>query len=241
MLQYREIFYKQYFSSQLGRSETNYKKNLEKETAQLKKEILPLIGTNKNSSIVDLGCGIGALVKALTDAGFANTKGIDVSEEMVKVAHTLGITQVQQGDVTKFLAQNKNAFDIITGIDIIEHFTKDELVQLLILIKEALKPNGIAIFRTPNLDAPYATIFANGDFTHENYLNSSSAKQVMLNCGFGKVEVLPSLIFIQNPLKEILRKVIWTFLKFRIKLELFASGRSSNIVITPNLVIRVTV
>lgn len=241
MLQYREIFYKQYFSSQLGRSETNYKKNLEKETAQLKKEILPLIGSNKNSSIVDLGCGIGALVKALTDAGFANTKGVDVSEEMVKVAHTLGITQVQQGDVTTFLEQNKNTFDIITGIDIIEHFTKDELVRLLILIKEALKPNGIAIFRTPNLDAPYATIFANGDFTHENYLNSSSAKQVMLNCGFGKVEVLPSLIFIQNPLKEILRKVIWTFLKFRIKLELFASGRSSNIVITPNLVIRVTV
>ena len=122
-----------------------------------------------------MGCGIGALVKSLTDAGYAQTIGVDVSEEMVKVAHTLGIQSVQQADVTQFLAQNKNSFDVITGIDIIEHFTKDELVQLLTGIRESLTPGGIAIFRTPNMDAPYATIFANGDFTHENYLNSSSA------------------------------------------------------------------
>ena len=38
MLQYRDIFYKQYFSSQLGRAETNYQKNLDKETVQLSKE-----------------------------------------------------------------------------------------------------------------------------------------------------------------------------------------------------------
>lgn len=239
MLQYRDIFYKQYFSSQLGRAETNYQKNLDKETVQLSKEILPLIPGNKNLKIVDLGCGIGALVKSLTDAGYSQTIGVDVSEEMVKVAHTLGIQSVQQADVTQFLAQNKNIFDVITGIDIIEHFTKDELVQLLTGIRESLTPGGIAIFRTPNMDAPYATIFANGDFTHENYLNSSSAKQVMRNCGFSETEVLSSRIFIQNPIKEIIRKMVWAALRMRIKLELFASGRSSNIILTPNLVIRV--
>lgn len=240
MLQYREIFYKQYFSSQLGRNETSFQKNLEKEAFQIKNEILPLIKKGKDAEIVDLGCGIGALVKSLIDAGYTSTSGIDVSEQMVEVAQALGILQVKQGDVSDFLRQHKSSFDVITGIDIIEHFTKDELVQLLILIKEALKPNGVAIFRTPNVDAPYATIFANGDFTHENYLNSSSAKQVMLNCGFSGVEIFPSLIQIQNPVKEWFRKRVWALLKLRIKIELFASGRSSKIVMTPNLLIRVT-
>ena len=50
-------------------------------------------------------------------------------------------------------------------MDIIEHFTKNELVELLSLIKNKLNPGGKAIFRTPNLDAPLTTVFANGDFT----------------------------------------------------------------------------
>ncbi len=240
MLQYREIFYKQYYSSQLGRNETNYTKKLKEEAIQLNREILPLTSKEKSIKIVDIGCGIGSLVKTFNDAGYTNVIGIDISEEMVGVAHTLGISGVQQGDIISFLQNNKTTFDLITGIDIIEHFTKDELVALLILVKDALRPNGIAIFRTPNMDSLYASVFANGDFTHENYLNSSSAKQVMLNCGFNEVKILPGLILIQNPIKEILRSMLWFFIKFRIRLELFASGRSSsNIILNPNLLIRV--
>jgi hypothetical protein len=94
------------------------------------------------------------------------------------------------------------------------------------------------MFRTPNLDAPMSTVFANGDFTHENYLNASSAKQVMLACGFDVVDVKPSVMFIENPLKELIRKGMWTILKFKLKLQLFATARSSrDIVFTPNLLI----
>ena len=239
MLQYRELFYKQYYSSQLGRKSVNYNKKLKEETSQLQREILPLMPSNKDGIIVDLGCGIGSLVSMFLTSGYSQSSGVDVSEEMVNVAHQLQINQVIQGDITEFLKAHKNHFDVITGIDIIEHFTKDELVNLLLQIKEALKPGGIAIFRTPNLDAPYSTIYANGDFTHENYLNPSSAKQVMLNCGYGEVAVLPSLIRIQNPIKEILRKMIWSCYSFRIKVELFASGRSSDVILTPNMLIRV--
>ena len=240
MLQYREIFYKKYYSSQLGRGETDYHKKLNEEILQLTQEILPWAGTERKSKVLDIGCGIGSLVKTFKHAGYTDVTGIDLSGEMVEVAHSLGISEVQQGDLNDFLVNNKNSFDLITGIDIIEHFTKDELVSLLILVKEALKPNGIAIFRTPNADALHASVFAYGDFTHENYLNSSSAKQVMLNCGFNEVKILPGLIFIQNPFKELVRKILWFFIKFRIKLELFATGRSSrNIILNPNLLIRV--
>lgn len=239
MLQYRDIFYKQYYSSQLGRDATNYKKKFDAESAQLAAEIAPLISAGKEAVICDLGCGTGSLVKVLLNKGYTQSMGVDVSEEMVQVAHTLGVPQVQQADVNTFLAAHKNHFDIITGIDIIEHFTKDELVALLRLIYEALKPGGMVIFRTPNLDAPFATLYANGDFTHENYLNASSARQVMMNCGYNDIAVKASLIRIQNPVKEAVRKIVWQMLLFRLKLQLFATGRSSRgVLFTPNMIIQ---
>ena len=138
-----------------------------------------------------------------------------------------------------FLKENIEKFDVITGIDIIEHFSKDELMEVLNAVRNSLKANGIAIFRTPNLDAPFATLFANGDFTHENYLNYSSANQVLLTAGFSEIQVFDSLMRSDNFLKEICRKIIWSVVKFFIKLVVFASARSTRaMVFSPNLLIK---
>jgi len=128
-----------------------------------------------------LGCGSGSLLMALKMAGYTNLLGMDLSDEQVKMAHEMGVSEVVLGDAMQFLRDASEGFDVITGMDIIEHFTKDELVELLQLIKGKLNPGGVAIFRTPNMDAPVASAFALGDFTHENYLNASSAEQVMLS------------------------------------------------------------
>ncbi len=240
MLKYRDIFYRQYYSSQLGRGESNYKQKLWEEGAQLRREIGPLLPMDRNINTLDIGCGIGSLVQIMTQSGYKHVMGVDISDEMVKVAQTLGISQVVQGDIIQYMDQHKQEYDLILGMDIIEHFTKDELVALLFTIRACLKPGGMAIFRTPNADAPFASIFANGDFTHENFMNASSAKQVFMNCGFSSVDVLPSLIRIRNPFKELVRKFLWAIVRFRMKLELFASGRSTkNVILTPNMIIRV--
>lgn len=123
-------------------------------------------------------------------------------------------------------------------MDIIEHFTKDELVELLQLIQSKLKKGGMAIFRTPNMDAPIATAFAIGDFTHENYLNASSAEQVMLSCGFVDVNVKPSFMRVNGFLKEGIRSILYRLLSLRLKLQLFATARSTQkVLFTPNLLI----
>jgi hypothetical protein len=102
-----------------------------------------------------------------------------------------------------------------------------------------LKPNGIAIFRTPNLDAPFATLFANGDFTHENYLNYSSANQVLLTAGFKEIQVKDSLMHSNNFIKEIFRKITWVIVKSCIKLVVYSTARSTRaMVFSPNLLIK---
>jgi 2-polyprenyl-3-methyl-5-hydroxy-6-metoxy-1,4-benzoquinol methylase len=241
MTQYRDTLYTNYHTTQSGRAALTHAKELFfRESWRFEKEVLPLLkNQSRKSSILDLGCGSGSLIYTLNKAGFQETLGIDLSEEQVALAHSFGVTSVQKGDILKVLKdEHIPKFDVITGMDIIEHFTKDELVTLLKLIQQKLNTGGIALFRTPNLDAPVASAYAQGDFTHENYMNASSAQQVFLACGFSHVSVRESNMQIPGFLKEIIRKCLWIGLKFKLKMTLFATGRSTrNVLFSPNMIL----
>ena len=239
-MKYRQILYSNYHTTQSGRASlTTAKELFDREALQFSQEIIPLLrGVSKEANVFDLGCGSGSLLSALSNAGFTNIAGMDLSEEQVNLAHSLGIDRVVKGNGLEYLENCEKQFDVILGMDIIEHFTKDELVELMQKTRNALKPNGLAIFRTPNLDSPMATVFANGDFTHENYLNASSAQQVLLAVGFSTVEVLPSFMRVTPIWKEWVRSFLYRCMVFRLKLQLFATARSTrNIVFTPNMLI----
>lgn len=242
MYQYRERFYKEYYRSQAGRS--NHKSNAQQklllDQRHFSKEILPLVDKPKDARILDIGCGYGSLIYTFKQAGFTNCIGIDLSEEQIKVAHDLGIPEARLEDLRVHLKTHVGSYDVITGMDIIEHFSKDEVIEVLDLVRDALKPDGLAIFRTPNVDAPYSTVFYFGDFTHENFLNFSSATQLMENIGFSRVQVLSSTLLVQGFIKNLIRRICWHVIIFFAQLTLFASGRSiSNVIFTPNLIIRV--
>ena len=239
-VEYRKVLYANYHTTQSGRASlTSAEALFLREKRQFESEILPLLqSVSKSARIFDMGCGSGSLLKGLKDAGYTNVIGMDLSEEQVTMAHEFGVSEVVLGDAMQFFRSSEEQFDVITGMDIIEHFTKDELVELLQLIQSKLKKGGMAIFRTPNMDAPIATAFAIGDFTHENYLNASSAEQVMLSCGFVDVNVKPSFMRVNGFLKEGLRGIFYRLLSLRLKLQLFATARSTQkVLFTPNLII----
>jgi len=238
--EYRDTLYQNYHTTQSGRASRRDKQvqfNIEKN--QFKHEILPLLkGVDKSAIICDVGCGSGSMLSVLADAGYINAFGVDVSPEQVELAKNMGVSNVYCQDFFEYIKENEVQCDVVLGMDIIEHFTKTELVGFLKKMRESLKPKGRVLFRTPNLDAPMATVFAHGDFTHENYINQSSAEQVMLSCGFTKVRVLPSLMRTGNPLKEFFRKMVYAVMRFRLQLLLFATARSTKgVLFSPNLVI----
>lgn len=240
MTQYRRLLYGNYHSTQSGRAAgTDARSLFEREKLQFKREIIPQLQTiSPGARILDLGCGSGSLIAAMHESGYEHCSGIDVSPQQVALARELGVQSVEEGDVMQHLQAHPATYDCITGMDILEHFTKDELTDLLQRIATSLKPGGMVLFRTPNLDAPVATVFANGDFTHENYLNASSAAQVMQACGYRDVRVLPSLMRAPGIIKESLRKVAWQLLVLRLKWQLFATARSTaGILFTPNMII----
>jgi 2-polyprenyl-3-methyl-5-hydroxy-6-metoxy-1,4-benzoquinol methylase len=242
MSDFRDVLYDKYFENQSGRRlNKDIAEKLRENWYQLSHEVLPLLPTDKSIRILDLGCGFGELLMLLKEKGYTHAEGIDISPDQIAHAHELGLSNAQVADAFKFLEASPAEYDIILGIDIIEHFSKDELVRLLGLVKTALKANGTAIFRTPNMDAPYTSIYAYGDFTHQALLNYSSAQQLGRSVGFSKVEVLPSFMYVNGGLKELIRKISWALFLFNAKLSIFATGRSTQgVYFTPNLLLKVT-
>lgn len=241
MLKYREAIYTNYFSSQVNKLNRDYAGMLAEQASHNAAELIGLLPADKHVKIVDLGCGFGTFVKPAQDAGYTNVTGYDISEEQVAVAHQLGLESVQQSSIADYFAKGEKV-DVIIGLDIIEHFTKDELVTFLIAVRNSLNPGGKAIFRTPNMDAPQTSVYAYGDISHEVFLNKSSAMQVMSASGYQKTEVFGGLLRNRHPLKEIIRKFIWWIYKTHKKAVLFGTARTwHNVVFEPNLVIVVEV
>src|SRR3972149_3534197 len=76
-------------------------------------EFLP---KKKNLKILDAGCGPGATLPLLQNYGDA--LGVDLSEEALKYARSLG--KVQKGDITKLDFKNAS-FDVVVCMDVIYH------------------------------------------------------------------------------------------------------------------------
>lgn len=241
MTSYRQTLYENYFSHQAGRYLSNAEQQLQNDTALLRQEILPLIPPNTDAHMLDVGCGYGSLVQVLVQQGYHNVLGIDLSEEQVEKAYSLGIKNVYQTDVFAFFEDNNTFYDCIVALDLIEHFSKTELLELLRQIRQKLSPQGYAIFRTPNTDGLFGSVYAYGDYTHETLLNCNSAIQLMRSAGFGEVNVMPSKIIVRGFLKKILQRVSYALMTTVARSVLFATGRSTrNVIFTPNMLIKVS-
>ncbi len=240
MLKYRDIIYNNYFTTQVNKLEVDHTAMLAQQASHNSAELLALLPSHKDAKIVDLGCGFGTFVKPVLDAGYTQVAGYDISPEQVAVAHKLGIKEVCHSSIEDYFAKGEKV-DVIVGLDIIEHFTKDELIDFLLAAKKGLNPGGKVIFRTPNMDAPQASVYAYGDISHETFLNKSSALQLMSSVGFANVMVSGGLMRSNSSIKEIIRKIGWWKYIFFQKLVLFSSARTwHNVVFEPNLIIVAT-
>ncbi len=142
---------------------------------------------SKDATIVDLACGGGNLLHYFKQRGYPKVTGVDISPEQVKLS--LQVTpDVWEGNVLDFLANHPNSFDCITGLDIVEHFYKPEVLHFLDLCHAALKPQGRLILQTPNADSPWGTTSRYGDFTHEVGFNPNSLLRLLTLSSFKRLE-----------------------------------------------------
>lgn len=239
MYKYRQTLYQNYYSNHAGTTDKDKQQaHFDQQKRYFVREFRNHVPASKKLRVLDIGCGSGSLLAALLELGFTDVHGVDLSDEQVKMAAHFGVPNVVQGDAKSFLDQQSEGFDLIFAVDLIEHLGKDELIEFLQLVQTKLNSGGQVIFRTPNMDAPLASAFAFADFTHEVFLNKSSANQIMKSVGFSSVHVVEGIMFIESPLKELLRKITWAVTKLVLKMQLFASARTwHDVAFSPNMVI----
>jgi 2-polyprenyl-3-methyl-5-hydroxy-6-metoxy-1,4-benzoquinol methylase len=174
--------------------------------------ILKHLPNNHDIKILDIGCGYGTTLKALINNGYQNVFGIDISEEQITYAkEKLKLECVRLADALSFLKDNlinnKNCFDVILVLDVLEHLELNYSFQLLKLINSSLNNGGLLIIKTPNAIAPFSPHIY-WDITHLRGYTTRSLEQCLKYCGISKIKHYSLPPFIHG-LKSFLRYLLW--------------------------------
>lgn len=210
--------------------------NIRSATIWYEKEVLKFLPKNKEIQILELGCGSGYFLHTLKKRGYFNLTGIDLGDEQIKVAESLKVKKfIVQDDIFHFLREANKSYDLICAFDVLEHFYKDELLEVLELVYAHLKPQGLFIFRTPNGEGPFAGRFRYGDLTHELAFTRNSLAQVLKVAGFSECFFYPVKPLVHG-IKSLGRRIIFDLFEKIMHLYLVAeTGSTTGYILTQNL------
>lgn len=162
-------------------------------------------GAEADASVLDVGCGSGALAEAIQKKGY-QVWGIELNEQAAEAARARGVHRVIQGDITSLAsvrpALGDMRFDYLVFSDVLEHLY--DPFTILTEYASLLKPGGRVLVSVPN-----ALVWSNRlafllgrfeyadtgvmDRTHIRFFTVRSAKRLVAAGGFHvrKVDFTP--------------------------------------------------
>ncbi|MGH9961740.1 MAG: class I SAM-dependent methyltransferase [Pyrinomonadaceae bacterium] len=193
---------------------------------------------DSNAPILELGCGHGAFLYALRQAGYTKCEGVDCSPEQIAVARRLGIGGITEDDLTRHLTTVPDASkQVVITFDVIEHFTKSELMSFVDEVYRVLCPGGKWIIHVPNGESPFGLRMRCWDFTHELAFTRTSIAQLLMASGFSTIiceEDGPVPHGVISMIRWMLWKMIRGLLRFYLAVE--TGSISPKHIFTQNLV-----
>lgn len=215
---YRPRVYDSYISSRPESIAPSTLDGLSPRAPYLRRLVRKHFPENKGASILDIGCGHGALIHFAREAGYRNVQGVDGSPEQVEAAQRLGIEGVEQGDLKEVLeAWPDAALDVVVAFDVIEHFTRDELLTLVDQTRRVLKPGGRWIIHVPNGESPFGGRMRYGDLTRELAFTRISLSQLLLASGFREVHCFEDSPVVHGA-KSAVRWILWKGIRGMLRL-----------------------
>lgn len=107
-------------------------------------DVIELIDVNEGGSVLDLGCGNGALTKTLQEKGYA-VKGLDASKELLDIARkNYPAIKFIQGDATAFVLSEP--VDAVFSNAVFHWINQERQRDMLKCVYNALKKNGQFVF-----------------------------------------------------------------------------------------------
>lgn len=189
---------------------------------------------DRSVRIIELGCGCGGFVWWLQRLGYQNVKGVDISAEQVELSKRLGIDNIVESDIKDFFLKNREKFDLIFMKDILEHFSKDETIDILKAVFGALDTNGLVLIQTSNAASPFSGRIRYGDFTHEISFTDTSLAQVLRVAGFEKIKCYP-IRPVSHGLVSSIRFLLWKIIEGLLRFCLLVETGSCKGIMTQGL------
>jgi len=143
---------------------------------------------NKGARVLDIGIGRGEMLTCMKQWGYSEYQGIDISPSTIQFCTSLGLSCELVDDSTYWLESHKNIFDVVTVLDVLEHFPKENVLSFLTAIRGAMKDDGILIIQVPNMQSPDSQLHRYNDITHEVGYVEHSLNQILRTAGFSKTE-----------------------------------------------------
>jgi SAM-dependent methyltransferase len=231
---YRQRFYDNYVFHRKRRNKFAYSlQDCENWACATKSRVMDWLPEDRDTPVLDLGCGPGYFLYLLDKLGYTNLTGVDSISEQVSLARQFcPRATIIQDDLRRILAQNPGRFGLISGFDIIEHFSKDEVLPLLHLVAQALFAGGRIILQTPNAESPWVGNIAYGDFTHQWFFTPFSLATLLYQVGLKRFIARPCSPYVHG-IKSFVRAVFWNLLNLTMTMiNLIELGHKSSGIFT---------
>lgn len=200
------------------------------------------IPSNREVRILDLGCGHGAFLYFLKQAGYVDIAGVDISAEQVSLAHKLGILEVQQADSLDFLSEQiPGSVGVVLLMDVVEHQTRQELMDLLDKVFLSLQLGGQLIMHVPNAEGIFGMRVRYGDMTHEIAFTPQSIQQILMATGFQQVRCFEDRPIVHG-LTSGIRRILWEIITLghRIALSAETGSKPGQFILSQNMLVVAT-
>jgi ubiquinone/menaquinone biosynthesis C-methylase UbiE len=126
------------------------------------RRLLESIDVTRNDSILEVGCGSGALIEELENDGYTEVVGLDMSALAVDAARARGVDSVVQGDATA-LEYEDDSFDVVVASDVLEHLMNER--RALAEWNRVLKPGGALVIFVP----AFAFLWSHHDVENQHF------------------------------------------------------------------------
>lgn len=139
--------------------------------------------------VLDLGCGAGDLLRLVAARG-VDARGVDSDPEAVTLARSHGLA-VEQGDALEVLtALDAGSLGGLVLVQVVEHLTATQLLEVIALAADKLRPGGLLVAETLNPASFY--VYGHAlylDPTHSTPIHPLYLSFLCQEAGFASVEV----------------------------------------------------
>jgi len=141
------------------------------------------------SPVLDIGCGRGEFMELLSEEG-VTASGIELDAQLAEAGRQRGLDISQGNGLQNLASRADQSLGGLVLIQVVEHLTAPELLNLVSLAADKVRPGGRAVIETVNPQSLY--VFARAfylDPTHDRPVHPAYLTFLFRQAGFTGIEI----------------------------------------------------